>query len=64
MAMLSGSLPAIGKNGGIAYWRLFKVGAAYLPLDPEFPQERLLYMLEDAGAVAIIEDTYRDPRDS
>lgn len=35
---------------------LLKLGAAYLPLDPDFPQERLLYMLEDSGAVAIIED--------
>lgn len=35
---------------------IFKLGAAYLPLDPDFPEERLLYMLEDSGAFAIIED--------
>jgi amino acid adenylation domain-containing protein len=35
---------------------LLKLGAAYLPLDPDFPQERLLYMLEDSGAAAVIED--------
>jgi len=35
---------------------LFKVGAAYLPLDPDFPQDRLMYMLEDSAAVAVIED--------
>ena len=35
---------------------LLKLGAAYLPLDPDFPQDRLLYMLEDSGAAAVIED--------
>ncbi len=35
---------------------LLKLGAAYLPLDPDFPQERLLYMVEDSGAAAVIED--------
>ncbi|MBT8342952.1 MAG: amino acid adenylation domain-containing protein, partial [Desulfatitalea sp.] len=36
---------------------LFKVGAAYLPLDPDFPQDRLLYMLQDSDAVAVMEDS-------
>ena len=36
---------------------LLKLGAAYLPLDPDFPQDRLLYMLEDSGAAALIEDS-------
>lgn len=34
----------------------FKVGAAYLPLDPDFPKERLLYIVQDSGAGAVIED--------
>jgi surfactin family lipopeptide synthetase A len=28
---------------------IWRVGAAYLPLDPAYPAERLAYMLEDAG---------------
>ncbi|MCB1057890.1 MAG: amino acid adenylation domain-containing protein, partial [Acidobacteria bacterium] len=29
-------------------------GAAYVPLDPEYPQERLAFMLEDSGCIAVI----------
>ncbi|WP_426454579.1 amino acid adenylation domain-containing protein [Paenibacillus sp. S-38] len=29
---------------------ILKAGAAYLPLDPGYPQERIRYMLEDSGA--------------
>jgi amino acid adenylation domain-containing protein len=35
----------------LAAWRL---GAAYVPLDPEFPPERLKYMLEDAGLAVVL----------
>lgn len=35
---------------------ILKLGAAYLPLDPDFPAERLVYMLEDSGAAAVLED--------
>ncbi|PWV47942.1 non-ribosomal peptide synthetase [Nocardiopsis sp. L17-MgMaSL7] len=31
-----------------------RVGAVYLPLDPEFPADRLAYMLSDSGAVLVL----------
>ncbi len=33
---------------------VIKAGAAYLPLDPEYPAERLAYMLEDSGAGVVL----------
>lgn len=35
---------------------IMKTGAAYMPLDPHFPEERLMFMTEDAGVDIIIED--------
>lgn len=35
---------------------IMKLGAVYLPLDPEFPDSRLQYMIEDSGATAILID--------
>jgi len=31
-----------------------RIGAAYLPLDPDFPPARLAYIVEDAGAAALL----------
>ncbi|KFX10449.1 hypothetical protein KP24_21930, partial [Pectobacterium atrosepticum] len=33
---------------------ILKAGAAYLPLDPSYPAERLTYMLDDATPVALL----------
>ena len=33
---------------------ILKAGAAYLPLDPEYPPERLRFMLQDAGASVVL----------
>ncbi len=33
---------------------ILKAGAAYMPLDPTYPQERLAYMLQDAKARALL----------
>lgn len=33
---------------------VLKAGGAYLPLDPEYPEERINYMLEDSGAEIVL----------
>jgi len=38
----------------VALLGILRAGGAYLPLDPEVPAERLAFVLDDAGAVALI----------
>lgn len=38
----------------VAMMGILKAGAAYLPLDPAYPKDRIEYMLEDAHAVSVI----------
>jgi len=33
---------------------IIKAGAAYLPLDPSYPKDRISYMLKDSGAVVLL----------
>ncbi|WP_409495449.1 non-ribosomal peptide synthase/polyketide synthase [Amycolatopsis sp. cmx-11-12] len=43
----------------VALYAVHKAGAAYLPLDTEYPADRLAFMLEDAGP-AVVLDTLPD----
>ncbi|HEY0078548.1 MAG TPA: amino acid adenylation domain-containing protein [Pyrinomonadaceae bacterium] len=38
----------------VALLAIFKAGGAYLPLDPQYPGERLAFMLEDSQATVLI----------
>jgi amino acid adenylation domain-containing protein len=38
----------------IAIFGILKAGGAYLPIDPEYPQERIQYMLQDSNAKVLI----------
>ena len=40
----------------IAAWGVIRSGAAFQPLDPTYPQERLEYMVNDSGAKLLIAD--------
>ena len=44
-----------------SFLAVLKAGAAYLPLDPQQPAERVAYMLGDADASVVLSDrTYAD----
>ncbi|MGF1737867.1 amino acid adenylation domain-containing protein [Photobacterium satsumensis] len=38
----------------IAIWATIKAGGAYVPFDPDYPAERLAYMLEDAAVSVLL----------
>ncbi len=42
----------------VAILGILKSGAAWLPLDPEYPEELLRFMVEDAGVRLIVGDSY------
>ncbi|HEX5740328.1 MAG TPA: amino acid adenylation domain-containing protein, partial [Pilimelia sp.] len=41
----------------VALVAVLRAGAAYLPLDPDYPADRLALMVADAGPVALLTDT-------
>ncbi|MEV4973972.1 amino acid adenylation domain-containing protein [Streptomyces scopuliridis] len=41
----------------VALIAVLKAGAAYLPLDPDYPPERIEFMVEDASAMLLITDS-------
>ncbi|MFT3772546.1 MAG: amino acid adenylation domain-containing protein [Minicystis sp.] len=47
---------AIGRSPAaiVALLAVLKAGGAYLPLDPTLPEERLRFMMEDAGLAALL----------
>ena len=56
----SGSVVSVlitrGEYMAIASMGAMKTGAAYQPLDPTYPKERLAFMIKDAGASLLIAD--------
>ncbi|MFF3438976.1 amino acid adenylation domain-containing protein [Streptosporangium sp. NPDC002721] len=54
-ALVALALPA-GAEAIVALLGILKAGAAYLPLDPAQPAERLAYLLADSGACAVVAD--------
>ena len=41
---------------------VLRAGAAYLPLDPEFPHERLAFMVKDSGAKLVVSTSTSVPK--
>ncbi len=46
----------------VALLAILKAGAAYLPLDPDYPPDRLSFMLSDAAPVCVIATLTTMPR--
>jgi natural product biosynthesis luciferase-like monooxygenase protein len=42
----------------VALLGILKAGAAYVPLDPHYPLERLHFMIEDANVAGVLTDTH------
>ncbi len=47
----------------IAIWGVLKAGCAYVPVSPEFPEERKQFILQQINAKVIIDDEYLVPKE-
>ncbi|WP_433590320.1 amino acid adenylation domain-containing protein [Nocardia sp. CA-145437] len=45
----------------LAVWSVAKTGAAYVPIDPDYPSDRIAHMLADSGAMLGITNAERRP---
>ena len=45
----------------VALLAILKAGAAYLPIDPQYPDKRKRYMIEDCGVDTLVIDCKEDP---
>jgi amino acid adenylation domain-containing protein len=45
----------------VAMLGILKAGAGYVPLDPEYPVERIQYMMEDAGIKILLTQSHLNP---
>ena len=52
-----GVFAARGADLVIALLAVLKAGAAYVPLDPAYPEQRLTFMARDAGLAAVLADS-------
>ncbi|WP_246486858.1 non-ribosomal peptide synthetase/MFS transporter [Kribbella qitaiheensis] len=44
----------------VAMLAVLRLGATYLPVDPEYPADRLAYMVEDSGAAVLVTDGFAE----
>ena len=53
----AGVMVAPSMNLPIAMLAILKTGAAYVPIDPENPEERIAHILEDSGILVLLHDS-------
>ena len=51
-----------GVNMMVAIMGILKCGAAYVPIDVEYPEERITYILQDTGSTLLITDSATLPK--